>query len=620
MDEHGVAAARWRWLFFSLWGGLLLLKLGLATTLPLFGDEAFYWLESRHLALAYDDVPAATPWLIAAGIALFGDGTLALRLPFLAIGAFTAWWLARIVAADAGPRAGWLAGSVALLLPLFAINGLLALPDVPLTLAVLACVEGLRRLDRSDGGRGRLLLAAGLALGWLSHYRFLLAFAAGGGWLLLTADGRRLLRQPRVWTAGLLGTLVGLAPLLWHQWQRGGSGFAFQFAERHPFAFQPKGLLDPLLQAAVVTPGLFVLLLAVFVGVARRPAPPGRGPLHWIAGALLLGIWLLAPFVDTERSRLHWLLPAWLLLVLLLPVCWPEWTRRVRRWAMAALGLAAALVVLSLVYLGIVAASPQQLAASPLYPHNFAGWAPAAARVREALAALPDDTVLAADNFMLAAQLSFALDARPVYSLDHPLNTKHGRQGELRRWRLDEAALVAAAAGRPLLLLLEESATRLRARPDWYRRLCERYPGARPQFDLPIDHGRKRLIGYLQRPGVDAGCAPPAVGHLDQPQPGERIAGELVVSGWALRDRVGIARVWLLIDGERVAELPYRLPMPGVQEIFPRSDDPNHPAVGFALRWRPSLVPGRHWLAIEAEGEDGVRSVVGSAAIEWVGD
>lgn len=619
MHEHGVAAARWRGLFFSLWGGLLLAKAWLAWRLPLFGDEAFYWLESRHLAPAYDDVPALTPWLIAAGNALFGDGALALRLPFLAIAAFTAAWLARLVSREHGPAAGALAGSVALLLPLFALNGLLALPDVPLTLAVLACVEALRRLDRSDGADGRLLLAAGLALGWLSHYRFLLAFAAGGGWLLLTADGRRLLRQTRVWAAGLLGTLIGLAPLLWHQWQTGGAGFAFQFAGRHPFTFQTEGLLDPLLQAAITTPGLFVLLLAGFACAMRRAATPGLGPLRWIAGALLIGGWLLAPFVDVERSRSHWPLPAWLLLAMLLPLCWPQWSRRARALGLAALALAGAVVVASLVYLGAVARSPESLGGW-LYPHNFAGWSDAGTLVRRALASAPDDTVPVADNFMLAAQLSFALDARAVYSLDHPLNDKHGRQGELRRWKLDEAGLAEAGAGRPLLLVLEESASRLRARPGWYRRLCDRFPGARPQFDQAIDRGRKRLIGYLQLPGVDRGCAPPAVGHLDQPVPGERVRGELVVSGWALRDRVGLARLWLRIDGDTVAELPYRLPMPGVQALFPESDDPHHPEVGFALSLRPSLAPGEHWLAVEAESEDGVRSVVASAVFEWAGE
>lgn len=617
MDEHGVVAARWRALFFSLWGGLLLAKLWLAWRLPLFGDEAFYWLESRHLAPAYDDVPALTPWLIAAGQGLFGDSALALRLLFLAIAAFTAWWIARLVERERGPAAGALAGSIPLLLPLFAINGLLAVPDVPLTLAILACVEALRRLDRSDGADGRLLLAAGLALGWLSHYRFLLAFAAGGGWLLLTADGRRLLRQARLWIAGLIGSAVGLAPLLWHQWQRDGGGFAFQFAERHPFAFQPKGLLDPLLQAAVTTPGLFVLLLAALAGSWRRPLLPGDRPLRWIAAALLLGLLALAPFVDTERSRVHWLLPAWLLLAMLVPHGWQAWSRRAQRWGFAAFGLAASVVVACLVYLGIAATQPQALAASRLYPHNFAGWSASADIARDALAVLPVDTVLVADNFMLAAQLSFALEGRAVYSLDHPLNAKHGRQGELRRWRLDEAALADPATDRPLLLVLEESATRLRQRPDWYRRLCERFPGAQPQFDRAIDRGRKRLIGYVQRPGADSTCAPPAVGHLDRPQPGDTLRGELLVSGWALRDRVGIARLWLQIDGAIVAELPYRLPMPGVQALFPQSDDPHHPEVGFALALRPALAAGKHWLAVEAEGEDGTRSVVASAAFEW---
>ena len=76
-------AKRW---FVGPWLALLGLKLWLASRLPLFVDEAFYWQEGRHLAWAYSDLPGLTAWLARIGDGL-GDGTLALRLPFLAIAA-----------------------------------------------------------------------------------------------------------------------------------------------------------------------------------------------------------------------------------------------------------------------------------------------------------------------------------------------------------------------------------------------------------------------------------------------------------------------------------------------------------------------------------------------------
>jgi 4-amino-4-deoxy-L-arabinose transferase-like glycosyltransferase len=619
LRERGMPPMNASTVFWSAWALLLVAKLWLACALPLFGDEAFYWLESRALAPAHDDVPGMTPWLIAAGTSMVGDTRLGVRLPFLAIAAFTAWFLMASARAAFGAQAGAWAGVIAMLLPLFAINGVLALPDVPLTLAILCCAEALRRLCASDGRHGHWLLAVGLALGCLSHYRFVLALGAGGLWLLLDPQGRQLLRLPGVWVAGGAGIAVGLAPLLWQQWRQGGQGFVFQFAERHPWQFQREGLLDPLLQAVVVTPGLFVLLVLAAVTAWRRRDDAGIRVFLGIGAILLAGLMLVAPFADTDRSRLHWSLPGWLLLAMLLPTIAQQWRGRWPRAALlAACGIAALGVTGAVGYLGLVAHAPHRLAATALYPPNFTGWTQVAGRVADALDRAPADTLLAADNFMLAAQLSFELGGRTVFSLDHPLNRKHGRQGELSRRGLDQAALLRAASTHPVLLVVDEGASRLRDRPAWLRQACEALPRAEAIFDVAFDHHRRRFAGMLQLPDAGGACAPPPLAYLHQPAFGARIQGELTVRGWALRDRVGIARLWLLIDGERVAVIDHRRPDPGVQTLFPGSDDPHHPEVGFLLTLpAPALQPGRHWLAIEAESEAGLRSVLASVPFDW---
>ena len=84
-DMHDANAAR-RW-FIGLWLALLLVKLLLAARLPLFVDEAFYWQEGQHLAWAYSDLPGLTAWLARVGDSLAPGHVLALRLPFLLMGA-----------------------------------------------------------------------------------------------------------------------------------------------------------------------------------------------------------------------------------------------------------------------------------------------------------------------------------------------------------------------------------------------------------------------------------------------------------------------------------------------------------------------------------------------------
>ena len=78
-DEAGLRRART--LFLGAWLLLCALKLALAVRLPLFVDEAFYWQEGQHLALAYSDLPGLTAWLARLGVALGGNHPLALRLP-----------------------------------------------------------------------------------------------------------------------------------------------------------------------------------------------------------------------------------------------------------------------------------------------------------------------------------------------------------------------------------------------------------------------------------------------------------------------------------------------------------------------------------------------------------
>src|ERR1700754_4941046 len=132
-----VPARSWRGVFLVLFVVALLLKVVIAATLSPFGDEAFYWQESLAPAWGYSDLPPLTAWLIGLSESVFGHGLLAMRLPFLLIGAFLPWQVGAIARRYGGETARWQAGTFALLLPLAGSLGALALPDVPLTFAIM---------------------------------------------------------------------------------------------------------------------------------------------------------------------------------------------------------------------------------------------------------------------------------------------------------------------------------------------------------------------------------------------------------------------------------------------------------------------------------------------------
>jgi hypothetical protein len=82
-----------------------------------------------------------------------------------------------------------------------------------------------------------------------------------------------------------------------------------------------------------------------------------------------------------------------------------------------------------------------------------------------------------------------------VYSLDHPINVKHGRAPQLALWQRDESAL-RALGPRRLLLVVEPTARRERDRAVWLSSLCTRVENLTPDGRLDLYGGRKRYLFF----------------------------------------------------------------------------------------------------------------------------
>lgn len=602
-------ALRFHRAFWTVWLSLLLLKAVVAWRLPLFGDEAWYWLEGQHLAAAYSDLPGLTAWLARLGVEVAGHGNFGLRLPFLCLGMATPLLLRASAARRFGASAGDVTGLLSLALPLLGSAGVLALPDVPLTFAAALCLHaGLRLCDRFEP-RAVAWLALGLAIGALSHYRFALLAMAGVLGLLLDRDGRRVLRDRRTWPALLVG-LLAWCPLLQWNLAHAAAGLSFQLGERHPWQLHAEGFWLPLSQLAVVGPLLLVLLLAALLETWRRwRATPATGwGLLLASAALPLVLYSVAGFfADRERVSFHWLLQAWLPLLVVAPVVWQRWPRGLRH---ATLASSALLLVAAFGYLAL-ALQPswrERFADSQMYPENFAGWDEIAAALRDDPALQPGGA-LVADNFMLGAQLGFALRRRDIAVLDHPLNHKHGRAAQLNLWGLD--ARLDERRELPGLLVMEDTAIQLRRRLEHYQRRCREAGGLSSPRVLQVDHGRKRFLMFALQPGAGSDCRLPAVAWIDAPAPGATLGGaQAKVLGWAFKDGAGIARVEITLDGRVVATAKYGVHAPHVADYWRVSRDATHPDVGFeadiALRAVP---PGDHWLGLVLHGRDGSHEV-----------
>lgn len=601
MRDAGSAQVAKRW-FIGTWLLLCALKLVLAARVPLFVDEAFYWQEGQHLAWAYSDLPGLTAWLARLGVAVFGQHELGLRLPFLAIGAALPWLLVRMATRDFDARTGWHAGLLGLLLPLAGTLGVLALPDVPLLLATLLCLDAGARLLRGVTGFAAFELGLGLAMGGLTHYRFAAVIAVGFAVLLVLREGRSALRDWRVWAAVVVGALAWLPLLLWNL-HNADAGLRFQLVDRHPWRFGSAGLELGLMQLVTATP----LLLVAMAVAARRGVRDARPAVRWLAlcGALIvLGFFVLGFFADRERISFHWPLPGFVALLPLLPAVLAGWPRvwRVATLATTALGLAG---VLGYFALATTSGEGQRGSNDMLYPANFAGWTELDAAVRARLAAMPPGSRLLAGDFKIASELGFARGDANIPALDHTLNHKHGRAPQLALWGLQSDGSRRA----PTLLVVATHHINLREQVAYFQHLCRLVGTLPPPQVLNVRHGRQRFLLFaLPADRDDAPCVAPAVAHVDSPEAGARVGRRFEVTAWAVKDTVGVRKVEVLLDGRVVATARRAGTDEWIVDEFlqGRSRDPAVPGIRFAAAVDATGLPaGLHWLGLRVTGGDG---------------
>ena len=499
-DGEGAASvvaslARWRAAFVTAFLCLLLVKLALVSTVQPFGDEAFYWQESRHPAWGYSDLPPLTAWLIWLGERVAGHGLLGMRWPFLALGSALPWLLVWFGRRAFDARTGWQAGLFCLVLPLAGSLGVLAMPDVPLTVAGVATMIALLRAMDENRQRDWLLLGVSLACCWMSHYRAAMFMLAGLLLFLLTPRGRAQWQRPGFWLAMVVAAL-GLVPLAISNWQQHGAGVAFQLMERNPWSFHADALVQPLEQAVTCTPLLYACLLWAAWQCWRRRRAGGPWDVIALLSLTFIVVYFVAGlFADNQRFRLHWPLPGYLLLLSALPVLLRQ-TDSFRMWrVMAVWGAVLALVVQLAGLIAIYPGTAQWPGVTRVVPMAFVGWKESADIAKTQLATQP--ALLVADNFMMAAELDFQFDGRrKIYTLDNPLNVKYGRAPQVALWGMDETALHRMHPGAYVLLVVDEYAARGRERAEWLSSLCARIEHLQPVQRLRLFDGRKSVAFY----------------------------------------------------------------------------------------------------------------------------
>lgn len=299
--------------FISLLGAAILRGL-FNVTVPLTGEEAYYWMWSRYPDLCYFDHPPLIAWMIRITTGIFGHSVFAVRISALLSNSLTAviiffgtWRITgdRVVAA-------W-AGGFFLVAVFFAAMATLAIPDTYLfflwSLTLWLTMEATRE------GRSFLWVAVGAAMGlcMLAKFHAVLLVLSILSYLLLSGRQRKQFRSGWLYLGASIAALFTLPILIWNI-REGWPTFTFQLSSRqHYILGNPVYLLEMFTSPFALTGMIiFPLSLAGAVWGLRKGFREQKDDLLFLSISFILPYMfflLLSIFIKIDSQ---WSAPAFL--------------------------------------------------------------------------------------------------------------------------------------------------------------------------------------------------------------------------------------------------------------------------------------------------------------------
>jgi Dolichyl-phosphate-mannose-protein mannosyltransferase len=305
---------------------IVVLRALAAFSLPLTGDEAYYWEWSRRLAFGYLDHPPGVAFTIAA-FAPLGHAPGVVRLGFVLCGAVASLAVAACAIAISGDkRAGAVAAVCLTLAPLSSVAFGSASPDGPYLMCWALALWFAARAFRSN--RPLDWFALGLATGGVLLSRVLGVALPFGILAYALASRRRELWSARAVPLACVTALACWSPFLW--WNATHAWATFDFAlhrldQTHRFA------LPSLLVAQLIaySPGIWCAVLAVAIR-------PRNALLAWTALPLFALVMLLSLVESVET---YWIFGFFVSLCPMIGLAYVALAERAKRawtWAAAA--------------------------------------------------------------------------------------------------------------------------------------------------------------------------------------------------------------------------------------------------------------------------------------------
>lgn len=338
-------------------GSLLLLAALLAArafiirSIPLTGDEAYYWEWSRHLSLGYHDHPPLVAWLIAL-FSVFGRSGFWVRFPSLVLSTGAGLFLflfVRDLWDDAKPA--FTAVSLFLFIPIFSVVSLAIFPDSPLIFSWSFFLWASWKWLKDERMWPLVGLAAGLAA--LSKLMGLFLFPSLFLFIAVSKTRASLLRRKSLWGAAALSLAIA-SPFIYWNFTHHFESFAYQAGHRLAgnLTFSPSLFMNYLsLQIIALSPLVFALIVGTAIMLIAGARRGSERELYLLSMAVPIHAFFAAASFVT-RVGLHWALPGYLSILAAAPVWVEKRASAGKKWArpLLALSILSSLAITAFLY------------------------------------------------------------------------------------------------------------------------------------------------------------------------------------------------------------------------------------------------------------------------------
>jgi 4-amino-4-deoxy-L-arabinose transferase-like glycosyltransferase len=571
-------------------GVFIALQIWIISSQQLFGDEAFYWLESQYLDFSYAELPGWTAWMIRLGTDLFGHSYFSVRIiSFLAY--LSIYYAAYLIGSHFSQTE--MANNHILILvsmPLFMLISCMALPDIWLVVFVVWISYFLIKALSDDQLRYWIFLGLIIACSINVHVRmWIWLFFASLAFLYFFRG-----QKDRVKSAMLISlpiSLIGLLPIVYFNYQHDFVLFSFQFNQRHPWEFQLGNFSFLISQLIVVTP---LVLFLWFSTISKIKHYTKQQPIMaWLLLTALMH-WLfyviMSLFADGLRTTVHWGLVSYVPVLIISGMLVVK--RQLLNWGVILGGLVSLLLLL---FIGLNNNQNSNLQTRLL--DNSQGWHALSQAVKRIQKQHNLNNIIT-DYFMTAAELAYELDrAYSIQVLPHAKNVKHGREKQLRimGMLLTEPESYAQQA----MLVVEDSTLKLQEKAKYYSQLCDYFKQVSYIESVNFGHINKQFHLFKVNNKKSKVCEIPPLFYIHY----EKSNNNRVITGWVVMHQVGVKSLMVETGEESVLIDQDRLENKGIKQMFPEIDDPNQPTNGFEIQMRFKDIKNNQF-RIKAIGND----------------